>query len=316
MCPFNIDQPVYTINIENSLLKKLLYENFSIDITSGIQKYYNINSRVIYFNLSGIIGTEFEALEVLNRSVMKIRVLSNTNKTTLLPFVLFPELSNRQLEELFSIIMNEITSKHINVENLLIKQENKMKLISYFFSELLVMWFFESSGLEYQKQAKYDDYQFSHSTSLMFKSVINDFYNQYKQVIEKISTIPVIYDRFNFSNILSDCYQMISNIDPAVQEFFNSDNTTIKHEIIITYDMLCECLPPGTPCIPQIASSVVDVLIDRGVIVPSIVHTPNGIIRAYKMGEYSKLTRTQIESFAAMDSVKASSQFRGTPPTN
>ena len=49
-----------------------------------------------------------------------------------------------------------------------------------------------------------------------------------------------------------------------------------------------------------LASSVVDVFIDHGMMVPAIVHTDLGIVRAYKMGEYSKLTRSQIESFAAM----------------
>ena len=300
MCPFNIDHPVYSIKSANSVLDKFLYESFSIDITSGIQKNYNISSRVIYFGFNVITDAEHKALEVLKKSIIKIRILTNANKTTLIPFVLFPEVSNAQLEDLFAIIVTGIISTHIKVGNDLIEQENKMKLISYFFSEILAMWFLKSSGLEFQKQNKYDDYQFFYSTSLLFEDVLNDFYIQHQSVLEKIFILPVIYDKFNFTNILSDCYQMISNIDPTEQIFSNSYNIAIKQEIIITLSMLCECLPPDAPYIIQIASCVIDVLIDRGIIVPSIVHTPNGIIRAYKMGEYSKLTRTQIESFAVM----------------
>ena len=50
-----------------------------------------------------------------------------------------------------------------------------------------------------------------------------------------------------------------------------------------------------------IVSNIIDVLIDRGILIPIIVHTANnGIIRAYRCGEVAKLSTKEFELFCYM----------------
>ncbi|NLZ66854.1 MAG: hypothetical protein GX910_04295 [Clostridiaceae bacterium] len=300
MCPFNIDQPIYTMSLESDLLNKFLYHNHSVDITSGIQEKFDIHSNVVYFGLqkNDLINTR--SFNLLNDSVLKIRFLSKDNCITVIPFVLLPEISNAELEKLFRYISTDKLASLAYVENEFISRENMMKIVSYFLSELLADVFFSKNEMYARKQTEYDLYLFSNSTENLFSNILSDVYDEFNNVLMHISAISIEYSKYQFPSILSNCYQMISQINPKLQSYTNSQKKRIDDEIIVTYGAICECISLDTKSRLQLASSVVDVLIDRGVIVPSIVHTENGILRAYKMGEYSKLTRSQIEAFAAM----------------
>lgn len=48
-------------------------------------------------------------------------------------------------------------------------------------------------------------------------------------------------------------------------------------------------------------SNLIDIFIDKGIFVPSVVHTErNDILRAYKIGEVAKLTILEMELFVHM----------------
>ena len=51
MCPFNIDQPIYSLNLRQDELQSLLYQNHAVNITSGLQQKYGITSSVIFLTI-------------------------------------------------------------------------------------------------------------------------------------------------------------------------------------------------------------------------------------------------------------------------
>lgn len=106
------------------------------------------------------------------------------------------------------------------------------------------------------------------------------------------------YSKFIFSNIVSVCYNVISKSE--TNSFFIDSSNNIINDYVITLEKFEEAVNKLCGDAKFLASCVIDVFIDRGMMVPAIVHSKKGIIRAYKMGEYSKLTRTQLDSFISM----------------
>jgi len=300
MCPFNIDYPIYTLDIKDSALNEFLYMNHAIDITSGTQQHYCITNNVIYLTINHIIPDD-SPLFLLNNSILKIRILSDGVCTIAVPFVLFPELTNDDLERIFSLIKTNNIMKLVEVDNELIMQENKIKIISYFLSEIIINSFFRAKDITIKKQDDNDIFQFTENTYSLLENVVDNLYKNYNLLLNSFSSIYVEYSKFKFSNLLALCYQAILEIDISKQYFTNYDGNLIDNEIIITYEIISQKIKSDSINNTCLASCIIDILIDRGMFVPSIVHTKsNGIIRAYKLGEYSKLTRSQIESFAAM----------------
>jgi uncharacterized protein YkvS len=298
MCPFNIDQPIYKVDIENSALQEFLYRNYALDITTGIQQNYGITNNVIYLTINNAIPDNSQ-LFLLKDSILKIRILSNEYRTIAVPFVLFPIMTDKQLEQIFSLVQTDDINALTKVESERLSQENKLKIVSYFLSEMLITSFLTAKDVTIEKQEDNDVFQFTKSTCMLFKEVLSSFQKNNDALLDSFTSVFVEYSKFEFSDFLASCFHIISQCDPENQNFINSEGELIKDEIIITHRMLYQNLNTATA--PYFASCAIDIFIDRGMIVPSIVHTENdNIIRAYKLGEYSKLTRSQIESFAAM----------------
>ena len=300
MCPFNIDYPIYTVDIDNALLHELLYNNHAIDITTSTQQNYGITNNVIYLNINHVINND-SPLFLLKTSILKIRILSDGVCTIAIPFVLFPEITNDQLEQVFSIIKTHEIITLAKVDNELMTKENKMKIANYLLSEALIYSFFKDKDVLLKKQEDNDVFQFTENANIIFDGISHHLCEKYSVLLVDLTSIYINYNKFEFPNLLASCYQAISEIDPTKQQFINSDGVLIKDEIIITHNILLEYIKSASNNSLYLASCAVDIFIDRGMIVPSIVHTKNNhIIRAYKLGEYSKLTRSQIEAFAAM----------------
>ena len=299
MCPFNIDQPIYEINIENSELYQLLYHNHAIDITSGIQQHYEITNHVFYLKSDHDIPND-SPLSLLNKGILKIRILSNGIRTIAVPFVLFPGIKKEQLEIIFSLAKTDNVMELIKVDNECLLYANKLKIINYFFSEMLINSYFKDKRIKFEKQKDNDMFLFSRSTCILFEERLQNTIQSHIEILNKLTPTYVDYNKFDFPNILASCYQAISEINPEKQDFINFEGKPVE-EPILTHDMFCQAIIPNNFNTQYLASCVIDIFIDCGTIVPSIVYTKSGnIIRAYKLGEYSKLTKSQIESFAAM----------------
>ena len=298
MCSFNIDQPIYTItNLPKQSLNKLFVDYNAIDITSGLQQIYEIENKVIYFRNSAYNNESAILRLIPDDTIIKIRVLSNKFKTIVIPFVLFPQLTNEELDNLYVLIRSKYLDDFVCVNNTNIAKENKMKVVSYYFSEVLAEAFCKSQKIEYEKSFDNDIFHFSIESKLLFGSKIKELNLEHEALcITKESSYS--YSKFLFSNVIGLCYNSIINFNNN-NSYFDSNNKLID-EIIITHCYFKNKIAEIYDRPELLASSVVDVFIDHGMMVPAIVHTDLGIVRAYKMGEYSKLTRSQIESFAAM----------------
>ena len=298
MCSLNIDQPIYSIiGLSKYRLNKLFVDYNAIDISSSIHQSYGIENKVLYFKIRKDINKS-SALGILpENTVLKIRLMADGSRITAIPFVLFPQLTSLKLDELYSIISNEFLDDFISVSNILITQENKMKVTSYFFSEILAKVFFGAENINYKKIIDNDIYHFSIDSRELFDEKIAKV--ELKDEEKCIMSESVLsYSKFAFCYIVGLCYDTI--INTPFNTAFRDSNNNIIDEIIITYNSFRHRIETGFDSPELLASSVIDVFIDRGMMVPTIAHVDSGILRAYKMGEYSKLTRSEIEAFAAM----------------
>lgn len=296
MYPFNVDQPIYTINdINQDRLNRMLIKYNAVNISSGVQQNYGISNNVIYFSTAAIADIFPAFKDIPVDSVMKIRIMSS-KRIMVIPFVLFPELTIEELESLYSIVSNNCMDKLANVDNALVSYENKMKFISYYFSELLAEVFFCAENINGIKNIRNDIHQFSKCTEEIFTQ------RNSKPEIEcgKLyqTSIRINYSKFFFPNIVSACYDVI-NKSVTNCAFYDSKENLIN-DYVITLEQFEKSINKYSNDAKFLASCVIDVFIDRGMMVPAIVHSKHGIIRAYKMGEYSKLTKTELDSFVAM----------------
>lgn len=293
MCPFNIDQPIYEASsiYTPTIFSTLGYTSY-LNITSGLQKKYDITSKVFYFRYD--FSDDATINSILQNSILKIRLLYNKDRIIALPFVLFPELSLAELNLLYEYIMREDICDLLYSDNDYLFYENKLNFVSSFFSDLL---FKDVFGDNYFERCNYIDYyQFFFSTSQVYGSRLESLLENSQN--RKTSIVSVDFDSFSFPEHVGSAMKHIAKIDINKQLYYNHLNKKVD-DIIITYDFLNDKLAK-TDIHWYEVSSIVDVLIDRGMIVPFIVHTNQGIIRAYKLGEYSKLTRVQLEAFVAM----------------
>lgn len=290
MCPFNIDQPIFECkqNIVESIREIEKLHPFYI--SSGLQKKYSINSCVLHLKYTSF--TDNDVAKILEKSILKIRFLYNKNRILAVPFVLFPTLTNTELDILYNFLKTSATTNliHSPVNNII--NENKLKIINFFFSELLFNDFYMSK--DFQKMNSIDFYQFYTNTNQLYPNILREKQNSYRP----LEIIKTQHDNFLFSSLVGKAITYIFSIDVNKQNFLNSLNQKIVDKVIIFSYLLEKFKEDDIPY--YIVSSIIDVLIDRGMIVPTIVHYNNNVLRAYKLGEYSKLTRIQILSFAAM----------------
>lgn len=299
MCSFNIDQPLYYIDDE-VVAQRLMDNNFSIDLTSGVQRKYDIKSKVIYFKVQ--LNSHNALGKLLNDSILKIRLLKNAQGTIAIPFVLLPEISISSLEELFEKISSPYIKNIVQGSTKYATDENKLKFISYFFSELLIITYFRQQNIALKKDDCNDKFQFSKNSYELYKNlgnVVQDYINIFKNI--KYQNIE--FSKPIFTEMVEDTYNVLFGIDPSKQRYKDCNNRLIDKEPIIGNKQLCRYFnnESGSNCnINYLVSCIIDVLIDRGVLVPTIVHFENVILRAYKGGEYSKLTREQLRAYANM----------------
>ncbi len=291
MCPFNIDQPIYESKISiEEIVEKINSLNPFI-ITSGIQKKYNITSKVLYLKYDSFGCEDIDS--IIQKSILKIRFLYNDDKFIAVPFVLFPEMTTTELDILYSYIKTEQTDELVYSNSDKICNENKLKIVSCFFSELLL----KDLSLDgfFEKCNWIDYYQFYCETN----SIYGESFISKAAFNRKLSVIECNYSQFIFPEQVGKATESIFVRKPNARQYVNSSGKKIE-DIVVTYHYLYDMFQENRTTDFQIVSSTIDILIDRGMIVPSIVHFDNKIVRAYKLGEYSKLTRTQIRSFAAM----------------
>ena len=307
MRTFNVDSPIYNIINGREVLSNLLSAN-SINITSGLQNRFGISNQVLYFGIKDK-RQHNPISDLLKKTILKIRFYSNDEKTIAVPFVLLPECNLSDLELLYAQVRNDGFDALVQCDDENIHIENKFKLTSYLLAMALFCVFAKNNGLQYQENSYYDLIQFDTS----IRSIQNS--DQFESLCELFSSLKICnveYRQFTLPYYTKSAYEFFSLIDPSEQQYTNrkgeligraeSNEQDFLKRIVFSFDDLKKGINKRQPeSKTECISSVIDILIDKGFIVPSVVHRGNDfILRAYKMGEYSKLTREQLKSFVKM----------------
>lgn len=339
MRTFNVDSPIYEISAAvdaidsiidgvdvmsttdnthtadtmNSvdMVNKLLRENGAINLTSAIQRKYGISNQDLYFRFTGD-ESENPIKGVLRKSTLKIRFYQKEGRITAVPFVLLPECSLTVLEELYAFIETDEIDDLVQCGNENIRNENKYKIVSYLMATALFCSFARKFGIGYKSKEYFDIIQFDMAICRALKP------EQFEYLCSNCNEIEICqveFSQFDFPYFIKAAYEYITSINPEELPYTNwkgeyigktdSDEPGFINQIVFSFKDLYRGIETD-----QIkgkyayVSSIIDVLIDKGFVVPSIVHIGDDqILRAYKMGEYSKLTREQWYSFVKMVSI-------------
>ncbi len=311
MRTFNVDSPTYSINNQIEYTKSILDGCGAVHLSSGLQSKYGIDSRSIYFEYTKKADVNSVIDKVILDSILKIRFYCDDTRVIAVPFVLLPACDSTELNELYDLLISSDTvNELIRNSNIRTVKENKHKLISYFLSDALFYNFAQKFKLIYTRDLQNDILQFDRNMD----DISSNHSNLLIQIMGNTRLSTVSLSSFNLTDYIRDSYGFISSLNPDDQIYEDSNcklfgsNTKDEDEklsrIAFSFSDLLSWLDERHTSNPNnfiYASSVIDIFVDMGFIVPAILHTNNNkTLRAYKMGEYSKLTKNQINSFIAM----------------
>lgn len=303
-CPYNIDQPIYRIKFETQdKCDHFLNLNKNVEITSTTQKEFGVASRVIHFEssfLEGILPGEID----LKKVFIKIREIYtvNSKKIILLPFILLPPISYKTLEHVFNIISTAELEDIVYNKNQKSRYENMLNVFQYVFSNIIILKFLEEQNIlfDYKKVKRNEVAQFS---KCLFTE--EQLLKKTEECLQKKKIYNAESDSFlnlfQFNNYISKVYDLILGKD-LEGKYINSSDQEIKRNVI-SIDDLEKFLKQKCGVIdPHAVSILVDIFIDRGIFVPSVVHIKDteSIIRVYKGGEVAKLTQLEMNLFTYM----------------
>ena len=310
MRTFNVDSPLFDLSNNKSLVKNLLYDRGTVCLTSGTQSKFGIESRDLYFQINDEADYGVEVAKLLKKSIIKIRFYLDDERITAVPFVLMQASDIKEIDSIYTLFKCNATDKLIYNSNERIKIENKFKFVSYILSYYFFICFANNEGLVYKKDLQNEIIQFNNNID---EVISNEGSCNVLQLLDGISIRNIGFSVFSFNDYVRLGYQFISSRNPEEQLYEDykglvygkwEDDSDRLNKVAFTYmDLLNWINNQVNECSNNsiYVSSVVDVFIDLGLIVPAILHIGDNIIlRAYKMGEYSKLTRDQINSFLRM----------------
>ena len=311
MRTFNVDSPIYDVTNPSEDVNSILDDSGAVHLTSGLQEKFGIESRSIYFMYACTPESKTKIDEVLCNSIIKIRFYNNDERTIAVPFVLLPACDRDTLEDLYQLIESPELDDLISCIYPRRTEENKYKLISYFLSDALFYCFAKRFSLDYKRDYLNDILQFDKNLDDINSDSINKVLrNLMLQTVNYKSS----FSNYIFTDYISSAYQFVAERDLGEQTYEDASGNVFGATLNEPEGKLGAIAFSFTDIYEWIdkrnkdnidsflyASSVIDVFVDMGLIVPAILHTPdNLILRAYKMGEYSKLTRDQVNAFLNM----------------
>jgi hypothetical protein len=305
MCPYNIDQPIYSFKFNNeSEINDFLLANKLVDITSTIQKRFDINNYVINFiDKENILFSRQNI--TLSSFGRKIRLMykNSTSELILIPFVLLPELQAEELNEYYKIFSTPKLDQFI-LNNDKFDQENKYKFLHYILSIILMEAFIEEvqSNIDIEIVVKRldsnDDFLFG--DNLIRKTKLEALKHGVIDILsmEENSNI----NKFEFSGLLDSTYSYLFS-NKIKNEIYTDENGRVYENELLVLSQLKKYLEEKMDIIDDFSfSNIIDILIDKGFLIPSILHNRinGGIVRAYKCGEVYRLTLSHFQEFANM----------------
>ena len=310
MVPFNIDYPNFNVEEDIEEFARKLSSLNAIDITSGLQREFCIKNIVLYLDYKSNNRVDSLPDKVFSNSILKIRFLINSDRIIAIPFVLLPQLSYREVEVLFSYITSQYTKTFCSMENDRLTYENMYKYISYLASIIFFDSFIMKHKLLASRLNEDDTYHFG-SNSLRCFSELKNNAKKAEALICNVQIGKTSFSNFAFPYYISRAYDMISNTDPDKINYTDANGIRIglqpayKNDplsrLVYTFEDLREWIAGFLEDAPrEYVSSIIDVFVDKGIFVPSVIHKGDNLIKAYKLGEFSKLTVEEIRSFIRM----------------
>lgn len=300
ICPYNIDQPIYSFDsLDSEAINDFVKQFNLIDISSGLQKKYGIKNYILEIPRNSFSD------EILGKYVTlcKIRFLHGEyrGKSTFLatPFILFDEMNYSELSEAFLKFENDKVSNFIHNENEKIIYENKLKILSYAISAQLMNSFLETHEIMgVRRLDSNDNFVFFEDvlsmitpspSSFSFDMPLHNLDTKYNYTFTSNQYLQLTYD-FLYSENMKQSEYCDSEEKPSLDLLILSNlENYITNSASGEFDSL-------------IFSSIVDVLIDIGVLIPTIVHhcRNDTIVRAYKSGEVYALNEEHFKLFTYM----------------
>lgn len=302
MVPYNVDQPIYKIKCGNAVEceKNFLSRNYFSNITDGLQKKYGIQNLSIHFNpeiLKDVLGLDVGVENVY----LKIRFMHHIDEYNIIavPFVLLPELSYKKIDDVFSRLFTNSFDDYISCDIYREEYENKMKILQYILSDLL----FSAYSKEYQslyieKDMENEFMQFGMEvTRQIHLEKLSEIWDKW----EKDDQIKGFDNQFVFDSFLSSTYDYIFDETSLEEQYYDVYGVPHDQKIITFQGLTSYIKRVEGNCDKNTVSSIIDILIDKGILVPFILHSNiNSLVRGYKCGEIFNLTKKGGELFAYM----------------
>ncbi|MCL2177353.1 MAG: hypothetical protein FWB72_05395 [Firmicutes bacterium] len=295
MCPYNIDQPIYQLtNITVDDFDEKVNSLRAIDITSGIQRTNSIRSYISNFELDfQLTGIEVEVAKV--RFFVKIeasKIEASKIRALAIPIIILKEMKYTDLENAYKLIKTEATDRLIQNENDFIKKENMLKVLSFVMCDTLLRKVLQFVGVTFKRLDGNDDFTFG-------INVLENINNSIKINEPSITLPPVHANSLLLNKYLSFAYDFIYSLFKSTKKYKNSKQKPIEDELFTVSDLAKFIEKKSKSKVNKnLLSAVMDIFIDRGIIIPSVVHLNKKIVRAYKFGEVYRLGKEHFRLFA------------------
>ena len=292
---YNVDQPLYHFKFDTTEEFEELFGYCSyVDISTSLQKYNNIANYVIHFNEELIEKLPFS--EVLKYVKIRILFSKTTFEGTLIPFVLFKEMEYDKLDILFERLCPDYFLDEVS--DFFVKQENRLKIVQYVYSDLIATSFISRIGINAYKNnvAEKENFGFvfpEFPQDLGIPQTLTTF--SYQNHTE--------CDSILFNKYVNYAYDTILSRDKKPERYFDQDRQPLSSVITIDdFEQSCSKMSKLESEIynKYAVSNLIDIFVDKGYLVPMPLFTDNTIARGYRCGEVSKLTEKELQLFSAM----------------
>ncbi len=297
ICPYNIDQPIYKFRNYNAQMVSDFVSRYNlVDISSNIQRNYGISSYSLEISNAYIANSTLKEHVELCKIRFYYGKYNDKDVFLAVPFVLLNELSTSEVDGLFSAYANEKMLQFICNDNEKIVCENKLKIIHYIFSAQLMETFIKTSKITNPHRLNGNDNFVFSIDALQIVADKPDVFNfEDRDIINDIE-----YDfEFQQNEYFEITYEYLYSNKMFYHYYYDAENTAINSELLILSN-LKEYIKSviGKKVNALIFSNVIDSLIDKGLIIPSVIHgNDSTIIRAYKCGEVYALNQRHFLLF-------------------
>ena len=318
--PYNIDFPIYKMCFSSEEeIRRFFDENHCQNLTDGIMRKYGIERYTLNFDEESLACSKLLGIE--KKTISKIRFYYkkiDDNKAkdgqdmdddrkkdkemipvVVVPLVLLPELKNDFLKTQYEKVIGDTLGDLIYNQNHCFEFENRFKIIQYALSECLLINFAKQNHIRHIRKDSWNE-------KVIFSRQIDNSIlceELYSSAMDRIFKADVaFYDNRSLNEYLNVFYDFLLNFEGDYPCMYRDGfGNPIKERIIDKSSILDYYNNRGFCIEDSQISCFLDLVIDKGLLVPSVVHKYDSYtVRVYKLGEIYKLHKEGIELFHYM----------------